>query len=64
MFEKTLFSSDLNFISLISVPESHFKLNFHTTYDYMVQIKCSAFNVYPEPKLTLKYVWKASQENS
>jgi len=23
----------------------------------MVHIKCSAFNVYPEPKLSLKYVW-------
>jgi hypothetical protein len=37
------------------VPESHFKLNYRTDYDSMVQIKCSAFNVYPEPKLSLKY---------
>lgn len=44
------------FSSLISVPESHFKLNYRTDYDSMVHIKCSAFNVYPEPKLSLKYV--------
>lgn len=37
------------------MPESHFKLNYRTDYDSMVQIKCSAFNVYPEPKLSLKY---------
>lgn len=37
------------------MPESHFKLNYHTDFDSMVQIKCSAFNVYPEPKLSLKY---------
>lgn len=43
------------FLSLVSVPESHFKLNYRTDHDGMVQIKCSAFNVYPEPKLTLKY---------
>jgi len=39
------------------VPESHFKLNYRTDYEGMVHIKCSAFNVYPEPKLSLKYVW-------
>ncbi|CRK87984.1 CLUMA_CG001770, isoform A [Clunio marinus] len=37
----------------IIVPESHFKLNYRTDFDSMVQIKCSAFNVYPEPKLSL-----------
>lgn len=37
------------------MPESHFKLNYRTDYDSMVHIKCSAFNVYPTPKLTLKY---------
>lgn len=42
-------------LSLFPVPESHFKLNYRTDHDGMVQIKCSAFNVYPEPKLTLKY---------
>ena len=38
------------------VPESHFKLNYRTDFDGMVHIKCSAFNVFPEPKLSLKYV--------
>jgi hypothetical protein len=42
-------------LSLVAVPESHFKLNYRTDYESMVQIKCSAFNVYPEPKLSLKY---------
>lgn len=37
------------------MPESHFKLKYTTDYESMVQIKCSAFNVYPEPKLSLKY---------
>ncbi|KAL7024415.1 hypothetical protein ACKWTF_013030 [Chironomus riparius] len=37
----------------IVVPESHFKLNYRTDYEGMVHIKCSAFNVYPEPKLSL-----------
>jgi hypothetical protein len=39
-----------------AVPESHFKLTYRTDYEDMVHIKCSAFNVYPEPKLSLKYV--------
>lgn len=40
---------------LFSVPESHFKLNYRTDTEGIVHIKCSAFNVYPEPKLSLKY---------
>ncbi|CAO1426405.1 unnamed protein product [Diamesa serratosioi] len=37
----------------IIVPESHFKLNYRTDTGGTVHIKCSAFNVFPEPKLSL-----------
>ncbi|KAG5669918.1 hypothetical protein PVAND_000208 [Polypedilum vanderplanki] len=37
----------------IIVPESHFKLTYRTDFEDMVHIKCSAFNVFPEPKLSL-----------
>lgn len=45
----------LSLYSCFSVPESHFKLNYRTDTEGTVHIKCSAFNVYPEPKLSLKY---------
>lgn len=44
------------FTSDFPVPETHFKLTYRTDFDGMVHIKCSAFNVFPEPKLSLKYV--------
>jgi hypothetical protein len=53
-FEHTRVIIIKQFLCFIAVPESNLKLNYRTDYDGYVHIKCSAFNVYPEPKLSLK----------